>query len=152
MTPGDRWHAFMQLSTSITLYRDTLGDMPTFLNHYRPNPLFSEMKGIKDGPVSFSGYGRLSRLACKRHRPRRLNAHHHLNLHHGYAASRTHRKAHEEWVMEYIDKGKFLFASPKKDKPGRVIVAKSIDEELLSVTLSEASYLQQAWSRFRSSP
>ena len=100
------------------------------------------MKGIKDGPVSFSGYGRLSRLACKRHRPRRLNAHHHLNLHHGYAASRTHRKAHEEWVMEYIDKGKFLFAGPKKDKPGGVIVAKSIDEELLPVILSEDSHLQ----------
>ena len=53
-----------------------------------------------------------------------------------------HRKAHEEWVMKYIDKGKFLFAGPKKDKPGGVIVAKSIDEELLPVILSEDSHLQ----------
>ena len=48
-----------------------------------------------------------------------------------------HRKAHEEWVMKYIDKGKFLFAGPKKDKPGGVIVAKSIDEELLPVSRSD---------------
>ena len=53
-----------------------------------------------------------------------------------------HRKAHEEWVMKYIDKGTFLFAGPKKDKSEGVIVAKSIDEELLSVILSEDSHLQ----------
>ena len=43
--------------------------------------------GIKDGYVSSNGYGRLPRIAYKRYRPRRLNAHHHLNLHHGYDAS-----------------------------------------------------------------
>ena len=53
-----------------------------------------------------------------------------------------HRQAHGEWVSKYIHQGIFLFAGPKKDKRGGIILAKSIEEETLAKILSEDSYLQ----------
>jgi uncharacterized protein YciI len=52
-----------------------------------------------------------------------------------------HREGHVAWVQKYFDEGTFLMSGPKKSKLGGVILAKSIDKNLLKKIIDEDPYV-----------
>ena len=53
-----------------------------------------------------------------------------------------HRQAHIDWVEQHIGEGLFLFAGPKADKSGGIILAKGNDRDRLAAILAEDSWVQ----------
>lgn len=53
-----------------------------------------------------------------------------------------HRQAHIDWVERYVGEGLFLFAGPKADKSGGIILARGNDRDRLSAILGEDSWVQ----------
>lgn len=52
-----------------------------------------------------------------------------------------HAASHGAWVKQHIDDGTFLFAGPKKNKLGGVILAKSNDKTKLLDIIAKDSYV-----------
>ena len=56
---------------------------------------------------------------------------------------------HSQWVNKYIDEEIFLFAGPKKNKLGGVILVKSIDKDLLDKVLAEDSFVKEKVAEYQ---
>ncbi len=53
------------------------------------------------------------------------------------------RESHKKWVEKYTAEGTFLYAGPKGDKNGGVIIAEAIDKTQISKIIEEDSFVRE---------
>ncbi len=54
-----------------------------------------------------------------------------------------HKETHKKWVEKYTADGTFLFAGPKDDKSGGVIIIDGSDKQQLTKILGEDSFVKE---------